>query len=477
MEAHTSRSQLQKATDSLKALINDLQSEHKNVLPTESELAAELGMGRNTVRKAIAEFEEKGLLERIRGKGTFITQQTRELTFSNWVSEEITSELFLSNAIGDFQDNHPDVSIREISIPYHAYLQKILSLILNDQSPDIIQVTPFWLRRLQKLNIFTPISGYVSQNIIKRRYTTAIDLGKVNGELFALNWALCPQVLYYNKVVMEEAGLDPDTPPKTMDELAEMSIKVNECQNENLHGFCMPTELFEYSFFDIYPLFLAFGGGFSDPIGNIIVDSEETIRALSWLKDFYKRGGVKKENSVIGVRILFASNHLAFMVDGPYGRGNFRQLSGMGKEFDKNYGVTTIPSGPNGRTESVMLTHGLAVSKYCRDPETAYSFIERLSTDEIYAKYYFDEFGMIPCNRDLLHKPQFIADPFASVFLKQLENITNGPIDHPLFFKALPYFLQAVSNVVIHDHDPAESLKLVKEIINMIAQNDYLLFP
>ncbi len=48
------------------------------MLPSEAELGAELGVSPGTARKALAELERRGVLERRQGKGTFVTTTTEE---------------------------------------------------------------------------------------------------------------------------------------------------------------------------------------------------------------------------------------------------------------------------------------------------------------------------------------------------------------------------------------------------------------
>lgn len=47
-------------------------------LPAEPELAAELGVSAGTLRRALARLEQRHLIERRQGRGTFVTQQTSE---------------------------------------------------------------------------------------------------------------------------------------------------------------------------------------------------------------------------------------------------------------------------------------------------------------------------------------------------------------------------------------------------------------
>ena len=46
-------------------------------LPTEAELIEQFGVSRITVRSAIKEMEDAGLVERARGKGTFVSPDTQ----------------------------------------------------------------------------------------------------------------------------------------------------------------------------------------------------------------------------------------------------------------------------------------------------------------------------------------------------------------------------------------------------------------
>jgi len=469
--------QFQKVSVEMRKLIQSYSRPDSKMLPTEAELMQRFEVGRGTVRRVIAELEIEGLVQRIQGKGTFLRKNFTEISFSNWISAEFSADLLLNRLVEAYEKQSPAVRVRNIVIPYRAYLQRILQMILDGETLDVVQITPFWLRRLHRFNLFVPLDSYIDQNIVQRRYKTAYQLGHVGDEVFALNWALCPLVLYYNRNVMRDAGLDPDRPPQSLDELVEMSIRVNNSGQGSTHGFCLPLDMYEISFLVLYPFFLSFKGGFTDSIGNIVIDSEENINALKWLVEFYEKGGLKKESSIYGIRLLFASNKLAFMVDGPYGRGHLRRLSGQGKKFDGHYGVTAIPVGPSRKSENILLSHALAVSRRSRDPTEAFRWIEYLATNEEHARFYFEEFGMIPCNRDYLHKPFFAEDPFASVLIRQVESASIGPIEHPLFFKVLPFLLQAVANVLLHHQDPAESLRSVREYVTMVGRSEPMLCP
>ena len=74
-----------------------------NAVPSENQLAKEFGVSRMTARKALDKIHERGLLERIPGKGTFVKKNPHYTSgffwirpFKKWAEElnvELTSEI------------------------------------------------------------------------------------------------------------------------------------------------------------------------------------------------------------------------------------------------------------------------------------------------------------------------------------------------------------------------------------------------
>ena len=83
-----------RVTERLTALIESGEWRPGMRLPTEAELAAELGVSRPTLREALHSLEEDGYLRRTRGSGTFVTHRPRlknALDMNFGVSELIRS--------------------------------------------------------------------------------------------------------------------------------------------------------------------------------------------------------------------------------------------------------------------------------------------------------------------------------------------------------------------------------------------------
>jgi len=121
-----------------------------------------------------------------------------------------------------------------------------------------------------------------------------------------------------------------------------------------------------------------------------------------------------------------------------------------------------------------LLSHSLAISKNCRNPEAAYHWIEHLAANEENAQNYFELFGMVPCDRNFLHNPYFAKDPFASVLIEQIETASVGPIDHPLFYKSMPFLIKIFSDVIHAERKPREALSFLKETIGILGEAESL---
>ena len=68
----------QALSEKLRYLIAEGKIEEGHALPTEYELAAQYGLSRQTVRQAIAQLEQDGLVRRLRGSGTYVHHGPRK---------------------------------------------------------------------------------------------------------------------------------------------------------------------------------------------------------------------------------------------------------------------------------------------------------------------------------------------------------------------------------------------------------------
>ncbi len=79
MRLSVERSMSDKIQDSLLTMIRERKLKPGDQIPTEIELCELLGVGRSSLREAVAQMISHGLLERVQGRGTFIRQISLKL--------------------------------------------------------------------------------------------------------------------------------------------------------------------------------------------------------------------------------------------------------------------------------------------------------------------------------------------------------------------------------------------------------------
>jgi multiple sugar transport system substrate-binding protein len=164
--------------------------------------------------------------------------------------------------------------------------------------------------------------------------------------IVCLPWGTDAYALFWNKDLFEAAGLDPEKPPATMEELVEFAKKLTivgaDGKLEQV-GF-IPDH--SWSHLDLYVR--NFGGfWYSDDGTQLTVNSQPMIDAMTWQQQFYTMYGVKNLQAFASgfgeyssPDAAFYAGRVAMMVEGEWQVGpNF--IPALKPEL--NYGVAPFP--------------------------------------------------------------------------------------------------------------------------------------
>lgn len=139
---------------------------------------------------------------------------------------EVTQQL-----IDDFNASQNEIVVTgEYQGTYDDTITKLKAAMQSGNMPDVCQMYDVGTK-------FMVDSGYVVP-VEDMFETTGYDKGtvmevitsyySVDGKQYAMPFNVSTPMLFYNKDVFEKAGLDPDTPPATYDEVLEFSKKIVE---------------------------------------------------------------------------------------------------------------------------------------------------------------------------------------------------------------------------------------------------------
>lgn len=328
--------------------------------------------------------------------GTQATQQTQaEKILRVWIqwgdNPQQIQELF---------DKYAAVGGYKVEVTAPIEDDKILPGLTGSDAPDVLVLSGGDLvKSYHKEGLVDELSQVIKDGKIDLNdfYPGPLNACKQGSEIYCLPWGFDLYALYWNKDLFEAAGLDPNKPPATMEELVEYADKLTKVSPDGKIeqlGF-IPDLSWDHT--DLYVSM--FGGFWYNADGTqLTVNSQPMIDAMTWQQQFYSKYGYDKVlefSSGFGEYNSpdhpFFSGKVAMMVDGEWIAGpNFIPTF----KPELNYGVVAfpppasnperagtavaqgtvavIPSGGKNKTEAAklmawMMSPDIVAEEFCRN--------------------------------------------------------------------------------------------------------------
>lgn len=207
-------------------------------------------------------------------------------------------------------------------------------------------------------------------------------------------------MLYYNIDMVKEAGLDPDNPPTTIEELdnwAEALTIQNEDGSYERLGFIPWQDHAGEAW--IMPYF--FGADVYDTeTGQLNLTSDAVVNYLKWVKSYADKYGIEN------IEAITANAGGRSTADHPFYTGkvamtvtlnSFTHLMDVYGPENLNYGVAAVPAATEERKGATTFTTNVfAVPVGAKNIEPALHFIKFCLSAEVCAENY-DTWRSIPC--------------------------------------------------------------------------------
>jgi ABC-type glycerol-3-phosphate transport system substrate-binding protein len=167
--------------------------------------------------------------------------------------------------------------------------QKLLLAAAGGNPPDVAGLWSHNTHVYADMNAIVPLDDLCRQaGIGERDYLPAIwDLCAYRGHVYALPTTPATIALHWNKRLFRAAGLDPERPPRTIEELDAFAARLTRRDADGKIaqvGF-LPSEPGWWNW--AWGCF--FGGRLYDGQGKVTPDSPENVRAFEWVQSYAKR--------------------------------------------------------------------------------------------------------------------------------------------------------------------------------------------
>ena len=301
----------------------------------------------------------------------------------------------LREILDKFEATHPGIKVENVTLDGSTDTQKMLTAIAGDTPPDIYMTHTNDLSMWANLHAFKPLNDYVKRDNLDLSYFYP---GTMQGSTFQDQIIQLPfkvsssLLIWYNKKLFAEAGLDPENPPKTWQELEDAAVKLSKMNGNvieqaglNICINCLNGPE------DPFNVWLSRNGGsiMTDDGADIAFDSPEGIATMQWMDSFMKKtvGGYDNFVAQFGTdfpdnRPAFYAGKLAMTMDGPWFLDILRKEA---PGFEDSVGVFLAPiNGDNPNAEQRYIAYGVpgyAIPQNAPHPDEAWEVLKYITME------------------------------------------------------------------------------------------------
>ncbi|WP_442037926.1 extracellular solute-binding protein [Microvirga sp. 2MCAF35] len=366
----------------------------------------------------------------------------------------------MTQLITKFQEANPDIKVKQTTFPYADYQTKVAAAILAGQGPDVAQLFYGWTDNFISGKMIRPLRAEAFPAAdIERDFFPIVSAMKRGNDYYGLPTAVRSLALFYNKKAFKDAGLDPNNPPKNLEELvaaAEKTTKRDGSGNIVSAGMTLDMAGQDHQWWREV-LIRQFGGvPYTDNDTKVAYNDEAGLKALTFYTDLQTKHKVGQIGFMDEGQAAFRAGLAAMTIDGTFRLGSFNTI----KAFE--WGVTELPANAQGVRSNYASYFANAITTKAEGEKLAAAekFLKYVSSPEA-MKIWMDVVGELPARRTAALTPENIAHPVYGPFLKGLEYA------HTTLFKdeaaQRQVAIDMANRVLIGNEDPKTSLAKAAE--------------
>ena len=353
----------------------------------------------------------------------------------------------------EFQKRNPGVKWIRNDVPFEQALNQATVSTLGKNAPDNIHLIAGWVASIHGIGGLEPLNDYFTKEEWSKIPQSLLDSVTFDGKIMAMPWVPGPILMFYNRNLMKQAGLDPNKPPQTWPELKEAVLaicKLPPKDGARIYGIALRTQRNPNSAQWTIPIIYGHGGDLYEN-GQVKINTAGTRAAYKWIQEIVQAGCSPEGFSIGESRNTMANGRAGFIFEGPWGRGLFGNLSGgkMKTTADGDIWMAPMPKDPSGKRRTIGNPHEITISSQSKNKKAAADFIRMVIYDEEFTNLYFKLNPQLPTsNREILTQGVVGADAYSQVFVKALEHTNDNPIKHAKFYAIMSEIAPALQKII-----------------------------
>jgi multiple sugar transport system substrate-binding protein len=381
-------------------------------IPAENELAQSFQLSRPSVRKALSELSEEGLIRTFRGKGSVVLETDQSLTVLNlfWGMPAFEYEA-VSRLVEQFNKTNKKIRVDLIQVPRNVALSKE-GAAGGKIKPDLVGLGNSQFLQAAEIGIdelYLPLDLRLDDF-----FDTYVRAFSYEGRMYAAPLGFAPIVLLYNKTMFDEAGLNYPGDDWTWEELLKAAKALTRYDG-------LQAERYGFSFaanFNRWPLFVLQNGGSFTRNGSFQFDDPRLREALQFSYELIYKHKVSPIVSIGNQKTgeeLFLRQKVGMILTSYIFLEQFRDI-----DFEWNF--VRFPGRV--RNAGLGIAAGIAISAECRKVEAAKTFIQYMTSQSSQANFK-QNVCYIPARRSVACSRKYPPHPLAERNYYAFEAITE----------------------------------------------------
>lgn len=284
-----------------------------------------------------------------------------------------------------FTKANPDIKVNLEFVPYEGLHDKTVLAQGSGSGYDVVLFDVIWPAEYATNNVLVDVSSRITDEMKKGVLPGAWTTVDYDGKSYGMPWILDTKYLFYNKEILEKAGIS--APPKTWAELNEQARIIKD-KGLLATPIAWSWSQAEAAICDYTTLVSAYGGEFLKD-GKPAFAEGGGLDALTYMVDSYKSGLTNpnsKEFLEEDVRNVFQNGEAAFALNWTY----MYNMANGGEDSKVAGKVGVVPApGVEGKSDvsAVNGSMGLGITTTSKSPDEAWKYIVHMTSQETQNAY------------------------------------------------------------------------------------------
>ncbi|MBM7565191.1 ABC transporter substrate-binding protein [Paenibacillus sacheonensis] len=359
----------------------------------------------------------------------------------------------VTELVADFNASHPDIQVEEAyQGTYDDSLNKMKASLDSKSGPSLIQVYEIGSKFMVDSKAITPVQDFIDAESydVSNLEPNILGYYTFNNKLYSMPFNTSNPILYYNKDMFKAAGLDPEKPPVTYEDVKKDAQALTK-DGKTGASFAIYGWFMEQFFANQGAEYLDNGNGRTGMATKSLLDSEAGLKTMDWLKDLIdSKDALNLGRKTDDTKKAFLAGQIGMTLDSTASLRGI--VDGAKDKFE--VGTAFLPK-PEGASGGGVVVGGASLwimnNKPAEEQKAAWEFIKYLAQPDTQAKWHINT-GYFPITKKAYDeqsvKDNMAAYPQFKTAVDQLHATTLTPATQGAVMGVFPEARQIVEGAI-----------------------------